>query len=262
MSISAINSFGLAMPQTKSAKASSASFESILNKRAEKTSAAEMFSNVFPSYNVSCKVGNCNVSSADWQRNDFPSWKFFEDNTKADELNNWKASGNDVTFMDNNVLSAWRKTDNRKISIIMPDELAVKMESDPIYARQILNKVYSWHRNHSELEKTLSEGYGYDGELSTAQDSYLLKLDQDGNVTDYVVTGPGYDDSMKKDRRNFPESPSNLLKVKKLIDKDQEFITGQQISHDNVAAKILYDYTLSTGFLATAWGRKKQITRI
>ncbi len=35
------------------------------------------FSNVFSDYIVITKVGNCDVSAANWQRNDFPHCKFF-----------------------------------------------------------------------------------------------------------------------------------------------------------------------------------------
>jgi len=161
MSISAINSFDFVMSQARSTKVTtSASFENILNEQTKKQSAEEMFSNLFSTYNVSCKIGNCDVSSADWERNDFPSWKFFEDSTKADELNNWRVSGSDVSFMNKGILNSWNRTDERKMVIIIPDELAAKMESDPGYAKQVLNKVYSWQTNHAALEKALSEGYG------------------------------------------------------------------------------------------------------
>lgn len=89
-----------------------------------------MFNDLFSTYNVSSKVGNCNVSHKNWRRNDIPSWKFFETDTTANELNGWKASSDDVSFMDSGVLNAWKGTDNRKLVIIIPDELAAKMESD------------------------------------------------------------------------------------------------------------------------------------
>jgi hypothetical protein len=259
MSINAINSFDLVRSQTKSSKAaSSVYFENILNEQTKKQSVKEMFSNFFPTYNALSKIGKCDVSSADWERNDFPSWKFFEDSTKADELNNWSASGNDVSFMDKNILNSWKRTDDRKMVILIPDELAAKMESDPNYAKQVLNKVYSWQTNHNALEKTLSEGYGYDGELSTFQDSYLLKLDKDGNVTDYVVTGPGYDSSLKKDE-SITSTKSSPLKVKKMIDIDQKFVEGQEILRVNVTEGMPYGYISSLGLLEADWGRKKRI---
>lgn len=258
MSINAINSLDLVMSLAKSTKAtSSASFENILNEQTKKQSAKEMFSNLFSTYNVSCKIGKCDVSSTDWKRNDFPSWRFFEDSTKADELNNWRASGNDVSFMDKNILNSWNRTDDRKMVIIIPEELAAKMEADPSYAKQVLNKVYSWQTNHSAIEKALSEGYGYDGELSTFQDSYLLKLDEDGDVTYYVVTGPGYDSSLKNDERSsFKKS---LLKANKIIDTDQKSVNKQEVFNENISERLLNDYTLSLGLLGATWERKKNI---
>lgn len=259
MSISAINSFDFVMSQTRNTKVTaSVSFENILNEQTKKQSATEMFNNLFPTYNVSCKIGNCDVSSADWARNDFPSWKFFENGTKADALNNWSASGSDVSFMDKSILNSWNRTDERKMVIIIPDELAAKMEADPSYAKQVLNKVYLWQTNHASLEKALSEGYGYDGELSTFQDSYLLKLDNDGNVTDYVVTGPGYDSSLKKDE-NISSTKYSPLKIKKMMEADQISVKNQEYVNENVSEKMLYDYTSSMGLLAAFGSRKKRV---
>lgn len=257
MSISAINGFEFAVSQISDTKdIDSASFEKILKEQTKKQSVQEMFGNLFSTYKVSCKIGNCDVSSADWARNDFPSWKFFEDSTKADELNHWCASGSDVSSMNKDIRNSWNRTDERKIVILIPDELAAKMESDSDYAKQVLSKVYLWQTNHASLEKALSEGYGYDGELSTFQDSYLLKLDSDGNVTDYVVTGPGYDSSLKKSENNSSEKYSPQ-KIKEMLETDQISVHNKAIAAENVSGNMLYDYTFSMGLLAAAESRKK-----
>ncbi len=54
---------------------------------AELVKGATGFSDVFLDYKVITKVGNCNVSAANWQRNDFPFCKFFQEGTQADALN-------------------------------------------------------------------------------------------------------------------------------------------------------------------------------
>ncbi|WP_027400231.1 hypothetical protein [Anaerovorax odorimutans] len=234
---------------------SSVSFGDILNEKTCSNSASELFQNLFSTYNVSCKVGNCNISHEDWVRNDFPSWKYFDDSTTADVLNSWQSSGHDVSSMDSDVLSSWKGTENRKMVIIIPDELASKMEADSTFADQVLRKVYLWQKNHSKLEKSLSEGYGYNGELSTFEDSYLLKLDKDGNVTDYVVTGPGYNESVRKDESSVSDEEINsLIKAQKILDKDQEFF------QNNINKKILYDYTMAMGLIAADSISKRYIS--
>lgn len=54
---------------------------------------ATNFEDAFPQYDVITHVGNANISSGNWQRNDFPFWKYFDRNTSADALNDWKPEG-------------------------------------------------------------------------------------------------------------------------------------------------------------------------
>ena len=259
MYINALNSFESIIPQIKNDKASSqASFENVLSEQTKNPTAEDLFRNLFSTYNVSCKIGECNVSREDWERNDFPSWKFFEEGTKANALNHWSASGNDSSFLDNNIVSSWNKTDNRQMVILIPDQLAARMESDPDYAEQVLDKVYSWQKSHADLEKALSEGYGYNGELSTFLDSYLLRLDEAGNVTDYVVTGPGYDSSFSTDYTVSDQS-STLTNVKKRMVQDQASIKQSNSDKNNLKDRIPYDDVLSFGIISPLLEQKKRI---
>ena len=45
----------------------------------------------FADYQVQIKTGNCTVSKDNWNRHDFPFWKYFEEATTAESLNNWSA---------------------------------------------------------------------------------------------------------------------------------------------------------------------------
>ena len=53
----------------------------------------DLFSALFPTNSVNVKVGNCSVTDKTWQRRDFPSWRFFQNNVSADSLNSWRAAG-------------------------------------------------------------------------------------------------------------------------------------------------------------------------
>ena len=37
----------------------------------------------FLGYNVQIKAGDCNIRKEDWNRNDFPFWKYFENATNT-----------------------------------------------------------------------------------------------------------------------------------------------------------------------------------
>lgn len=47
----------------------------------------------FPTCNVQIKEGDCNVAWESWDRNDFPVWQYFKENTSSECLNNWKGTG-------------------------------------------------------------------------------------------------------------------------------------------------------------------------
>ena len=83
-------------------------------------------------------------------------------------------------------------------------------------------------------------------------------MDKDGNVTDYVVTGPGYDSYLKKDE-NISSTKYSPLKIKSMMDTDQKSVISQEFVNENVSEKMLYDYTSSMGLLAAFESRKKRV---
>lgn len=158
---------------------------------AELVKGATGFSDVFSDYNVITKVGNCNVSSANWQRNDFPHYMFFQKNTAADTLNNWKPSGPEPRMDSALVQRNLSYIGPGQMSIIIPEKLQEKMEADPAYAEEIYAKVAKWKTDYDRWDNATAASLGMNVMEHQYSKSYCLNLDEEGNVKNCVVTSSG-----------------------------------------------------------------------
>ena len=100
----------------------------------------------FAGYNVQIKAGDCKIRKEDWNRNDFPFWKYFEEATNAECLNNWKAKGPDISEWSDYAQKGAKSIADSQITIIMPDSLKQKMEADSDFASEIMKKVSDWKK--------------------------------------------------------------------------------------------------------------------
>ena len=153
-------------------------------------SAQDMFSAAFSDYNVKVKSGDCSVSSANWARKDFPAWKFFQDDTSADCLNQWKPRGAQPTGAEVSIQSALSKISYGQMAVIIPDELREKMEADPKYAWEIAEKVQKYKEDYDRTDNALAVTYGNNSTLYQMTKRYCFSLDENGDVeTCWVVSG-------------------------------------------------------------------------
>ena len=153
-------------------------------------SAQDLFSVAFSDYNVKVKSGDCSVSSANWERKDFPAWKFFQDETGADCLNTWKAKGAQPTGAEASIQSALSKIGYGQMAVIIPDELREKMEADPKYAWEIAEKVQKYKKDYDRKDNALAVTYGNNSTLYQMTKRYCFSLDENGDVeTCWVVSG-------------------------------------------------------------------------
>jgi len=162
-------------------------------KETNQISAKNMFSVTFPANDVSVKVGNCDVKREIWQRKDFPSWKYFQDDADADSLNNWKPKGAEPTGAEPYIQQELRKIGFGKIVVILPESLQKKMEADPEYAQEIAEKLQKWKINYDRMDNVLAASYGDDPALYQMTKSYCIQLDETGNVKNYMVVSGGMD---------------------------------------------------------------------
>ena len=156
---------------------------------------SEMFKTAFPDNSVQIKVGNCDVAWKEWDRNDFPVWKYFEKDTSADCLNNWRGIGKNPPQWDSKVQQGLSKIDYGEMVIIIPEKLQKKMESDPQFAEEVLKKIQKWKENYDIADNAIAASYGNDPELNQLSKSYCIQLDENGNVGYHIVCGGGLDDN-------------------------------------------------------------------
>ena len=183
--------------------------EAVSNKDA--VSAQDMFSLAFSDYNVKVKSGDCNVSSSNWGRKDFPAWKFFQDDTGADCLNTWKPRGARPTGAEPYIQKALSGIDYGSMSVIIPDSLREKMEANPKYAWEIAEKVQKYKKEYDRTDNTLAVSYGNNSSLYQMTKRYCFRLDEKGDVETCWVVGGGIDTRQKSEvqGRSITKSKSN-----------------------------------------------------
>lgn len=172
---------------------------------AGKAGGVEGFARYFPTYKVITKVGNCDVSKGNWQRNDFPFWKYFQEGTAADALNSWQARGTNPSQLKPELQRNYSSIGPGKISILIPEKLQEKMDADPDYAEAIYRKVAKWKEDYDRRDNALAAGYGYDVAAFQFSKSYCMQLDEEGNVQNCTVCGSGGEITgpSKEEQRRF-----------------------------------------------------------
>ena len=115
------------------------------------------------------------ISQGVWERNDFPFEKFFEDDVDESVLN-WKPMGQDPDMDDSSVQSRLDSTLGGK-AIVVPPELEEKMKNNPELAQKVMDKVDSFIANHPTRPGRVL--------------SYLIALDENGDIAHFRVTGGG-----------------------------------------------------------------------
>lgn len=149
------------------------------------------FVDAFPQYKVVTHVGNADIDASDWQRNDFPFWEFFNENTSADALNDWKPVGANPPQTRGDLQRNYSSVGSGKIAVIIPESLQKKMDADPAYARQIMAKLQEWKEDYDRWDNTVAASFGGDVAEHQASKSYVFNLDEEGNVKNCTVTSPG-----------------------------------------------------------------------
>lgn len=152
---------------------------------------ATNFVDAFPQYNVITHVGNANIASGNWQRNDFPFWEYFNKNTSADALNNWRPVGENPPQTRGDLQRHYSSVGSGRIAILIPESLQQKMDADPVYAQRIMAKLQEWKEDYDRWDNTVAASYGYNLAQYQAGKSYVFDLDENGDVRNCTVTSPG-----------------------------------------------------------------------
>lgn len=152
---------------------------------------ATNFEDAFPQYDVITHVGNPDVSPANWQRNDFPFWKYFQKNTSADALNDWRPTGPNPPQTRSDLQRNYGSVGSGRMAVLIPDKLQEKMDADPAYAQKIMKKLQDWKEDYDRWDNTVAASYGMNVAEHQALKSYVFQLDENGDVVNCTVTAPG-----------------------------------------------------------------------
>ncbi len=180
-SLSYMTSIHKYMNQNENRQVSKASFASSLNRAASAdipTKSGQSFEDMWKSKFPGAKYHVMDVSKVSqgvWERNDFPFEKFFGDNVDETVLN-WQSAGKEPAMSDSSVQSRLDSTLGGK-SIVVPPALEEKMKNDPELAKRVMDKVDSFIANHPTRPGRVL--------------SYLVALDENGDIAHFRVTGGG-----------------------------------------------------------------------
>lgn len=211
------------------------------------TSFEEMWKSKYPGayYHV---MDASKISQGVWERNDFPREKFFQDEVD-DSILDWKPSGADPAMSDPSVQSRLDSILGKK-SIIVPPELEEKMKNDPELAKKVMEKVDNFIATHPTRPGRIL--------------SYLISLDENGDIAHFSVTGGGGNISQSTSRadddyfeRKDKEAERRRLQIKeqekKAIERrklaQEEYLNQQMESQQRLQA-FLMDSTQNGSLLA------------
>ena len=113
------------------------------------------------------------ISQGTRDRNDFPFESFFSNNVDESILN-WTPSGVEPAASSSEVQSRWSSTAGQK-AIIVPPTLEEKMQNNPELAEKVMANVENFIATYP----------------ATPGCSYLIELDENGEISKYRVTSLG-----------------------------------------------------------------------
>ena len=215
------------------------SFAQVLSGVSENISdVSDMFQVTFPNYNVQTKAGNCNVPWESWNRNDFPIWKYFQKNTSAECLNNWRGVGPEPPQWDSKVQQGLSQINNGEMVILMPKSLQKKMETNPEFAEEVLKKVQKWKEDYDREDNAIAASLGYNPELNQLSKSYCIQLDENGNVGDHTVVGGGLDEPHSNESKEVKKDDEhNHITMKKVVKKGTSLQTNTIIEANDYSTE-------------------------
>lgn len=93
----------------------------------------------------------------------------------------------DVKAGNDNVSAS--KLNYGQMVINIPDELRDKMEADPQYAWEVVEKVQKYKADYDRKDNALASAYGYNQTLHQMSKRYCFSLDDAGDIKSCQVTG-------------------------------------------------------------------------
>lgn len=186
------------------------------------------------------------ISQGLWERNDFPFEKFFDDEVD-DSILDWKPSGQEPAMSDSQVQARLNSTLGEK-SIIVPTVLEEKMKDNPDLVKNVMDKVEDFISNHPTRPGRIC--------------SYLISLDENGNIAHFRVTGGGGNISgpSKEELRQF-EAEQKAKREKQIMWEKLETERIQEASeeHQRIEMESIRRGDITSDILNSLGGKSGEI---
>ena len=209
----------------------------------------EMWKSRYPDAKYHVMDASC-ISQGIWERNDFPSEKFFSDEVDKSVLD-WQPLGKEPAMADASVQSRLDSTLGKK-AIVVPPELEEKMKNDPKLAEKVMGTVESFIQNHPTRPGRVL--------------SYLISLDENGDIAHFRVTGGGghisgpseaelrkfeEEQEAKREKKTQQEKENREYNLKVAVERKrlQEVIYNKQ-SAEAILQEQMVSYSKMSGIMA------------
>lgn len=210
-------------------------------------------SNNFYDMDITFRVGECNVSQQDWESDNFPFWKYFDENTEVKEINNWNKNSK-VSEID--IQNHLQKIGFGEMVIIIPENLKVKMEEDSSFAESIYKKIVTWKDNYDKMDNAIAASNGLNVSVYQFSKSYCITLDENGEIDNYTVVSGGLDDSISGNSQIVGKSDDII----KLFQR-YPVMSGKELKYNSQLALNEYkdtekDYLETMSILASSFQKR------
>lgn len=155
-------------------KTNSVSFQAVLDENMGEQGLEDRLKAQYPGlkYHV---LDTSKINSSLWQRNDYPFEMFFEDELDESDLD-WKPTSREPSMLDAGV-QARLNAARGKFAIVVPPTLEEKLENNPELSQSIIEKISTLIKEQDTVPSCM--------------DSFTITLDNDGNISNYRLSGGG-----------------------------------------------------------------------
>lgn len=158
----------------RAGKTNSVSFQAVLDENMGEQGLEDRLKAQYPGlkYHV---LDTSKINSSLWQRNDYPFEMFFEDELDESDLD-WKPTSREPSMLDAGV-QARLNAARGKFAIVVPPTLEEKLENNPELSQSIIEKISTLIKEQDTVPSCM--------------DSFTITLDNDGNISNYRLSGGG-----------------------------------------------------------------------
>lgn len=138
------------------------------------------------------------INASLWQRNDYPFEMYFEDELDESILD-WKPSSREPSMLDVGV-QARLNAARGKYAVMIPPALEEKLENNPELSQRIMEKISTLIKEQDTVPSSI--------------DSFTIALDDDGNISNYRLSGGGGEIMMPSEKELQKNREKKREKIK------------------------------------------------